>query len=200
MKFTWIKPKEASTEELEDQLKAAKGSHLAAVEAVAAAQDAFDADGDDNAAKALAKAREVAEYATEHLCRAERLLAAARERAAAAERAELERLEVELKAKRLDHGRDDELVNEIVQVCERLIDAQARRLELYSENSKLDGHIHSVRLKLGHATDFRFDPLDYVPSQYPVVQKLNASVQADEPNKERNRLRYSLANLLQQWR
>jgi hypothetical protein len=127
-------------------------------------------------------------------------LETARVKLAAEERAALEKLEVELKSQRSDRSRDEALVNELVQALEQVITIQAKRYELCLVNSNLDSQIHGIRLKLGHASDYRWDQLDYQPSSHSVVEKLNASIRHDDAFQTRNRLTGVLANLLTHWR
>jgi hypothetical protein len=77
-------------EELEAQHAAACKALEAASVATAAAQDAFDADGSDTSARALAKTRDAEQLAAEHHARAQRLLDDARAKAAAELKAQRE--------------------------------------------------------------------------------------------------------------
>lgn len=82
---SWLKRPTATAAELVEQLHAAQGAHEEAVQAVAAAVEAFDDDPSASAEKRLLSAREAEERARLHVDRAERLLSAARKREAEAE-------------------------------------------------------------------------------------------------------------------
>lgn len=90
MAFDWIKRRTATLTELQAQHESAASACSAAETSVQAAQAAFDDDGSDTCARALAKARESADLTREHLSRARRLLDEASAKAAAELRAQRE--------------------------------------------------------------------------------------------------------------
>jgi len=69
----WLRSREATLEELREQVTGAEGAYADALTAVATAQAAFDESGSDAAAKALLRAREAAGLAGEQIERAKRL-------------------------------------------------------------------------------------------------------------------------------
>ena len=78
-KISWFRGPEATADELEKQLSAARAELTKATAAEQAAQDAFDVDPTAGE-KGLIASREATVRATEHVGRAERLLGAARAR------------------------------------------------------------------------------------------------------------------------
>ncbi len=127
-------------------------------------------------------------------------LEAAKAKLAAEERARLEQEAVDVEARIQDNTRDNELVDDVVKACEKLVQAQAARWAHAGAVANLRGHLHGLRLKLGQPSNYQWHAIDAVPSQYQVVEKLKASIRNDEASKDRNRLTFELAGLLQQWR
>lgn len=78
----WLKKPDAPSVNLEAQLQAAEETSQAAQRATAAAQDAFDGAGTLETQQALTAAQDAERAAQQHVERAERLLAAARQREA----------------------------------------------------------------------------------------------------------------------
>jgi hypothetical protein len=72
--LAWLKKSEATVPELKEQVTAAEAEHERAQTALAAAKDAFDADGSDKSLKFLHAATEAASHSQLHLDRAKRLL------------------------------------------------------------------------------------------------------------------------------
>lgn len=86
----WLKPRSATSAEIDQQLGGARAAHQKAQLATAEAQRAFDATGADAELKQLTKAREAEAAAAEFVGRAERLHTEAKLHEAAAARTALE--------------------------------------------------------------------------------------------------------------
>lgn len=137
MKFPWTKPRSASLDDLRGQLEHARGALVDAKRAVAAGQIAFDDAGSSDAEKTLIVAREAERSATEHVARAERLLAAAEQRRAEAEQLEKAEQVRKLQAKLADKTLVAELVQAEFKAWCGVVDARLARMDQEDERAKM---------------------------------------------------------------
>lgn len=147
--FDWIKPREATVADLEEQMEAATIAKADADRRYDAAIAAFDADPTSGATKALSQARESAQVAADHVGRAERLLAAAKDR----ERARLD-AEARARIKSLQAEIDGALKARRNELAEQEADAFAQVVDVHHQRLLHERHVvrlqHEIRsLKLG---------------------------------------------------
>jgi len=169
----WLRERTATVPELEGQLQAAQAELADAETATAAALQAFD-DDPGGSAKQLAKARDREALAREHVGRAERLLAAAREREAQRER--------EAKAKRLQElerllsnpetaRRREPALAKLLAALEEAAAAEAERLDVEAQI----GALHTEREHLArelHGVEPSVALRDSTPNPVPVADSL----------------------------
>lgn len=146
----WIRPRDASLDELQAQLEAARGAHSKAETAHLQVRERFDTD--PSTEREFLAARDQLVLSEEHVARAERLLEAAKAKAAAERRAQLEARRAELQeqlaggvlAARRRPGAEAEAAALLTAV-----DARMRRLALEQEIRRAEHELHAVRLELG---------------------------------------------------
>ncbi len=149
----WLRPANASTAELEQQLEQAEQQCREAQVAKEAAQEAFDVSGATSAENALLEAEDVGRRANVHFARAKRLLQAARERDEAEHKRQLEAeaqaLEAELTQLR-SRARSGPEVGAEVEALLRVVEARQERWRLTHRIRERARRLETVRLQLGH--------------------------------------------------
>ncbi|MEO7037659.1 MAG: hypothetical protein ABI548_27120 [Polyangiaceae bacterium] len=179
MKLPWTpKPRNASLEELREQLAHATVTHADAQRATASAQAAFDDAGDTTAEKALTTARAAEQSAGEHLARAQRLAAAAEGQRQADERAELQRKRDELAAKvsrAAVTAAGADLAAAEAQARRAVVDIVSERLALADTFRVTQRELHMVLVQLGEPA-VTADEASYAASPMPVRDLLQPQI------------------------
>lgn len=159
--FDWIKPKEATVADLEEQMEAATIAKADADRRYDSAIAAFDSNPTAGATKALSQARESAQVAADHVGRAERLLAAAKDRERARHeadaRARVKSLQAEIDGplKR----RRSELAEQEADAFAQVVDVHHQRLLHERQVEGLQREIRSLKLGVGEpVADLRNEP------------------------------------------
>jgi len=169
----WLKRRDATVEELQEQLDGARTDLAAATEAVVAARARFK--DDPSALKAVTAARQAEVEAEEHVTRAEGMLDEAKAKRAADERDELERKKAELQARLDDHSEEEELLDREVQAWGRVAAARLARREHNLRRIELEREVRRLEIALGGSPRTQilseFDPS---PSVVPVSEALEA--------------------------
>lgn len=175
---SWLKRPTATAAELEEQLHAAQGAHEEAVQAVAAAVEAFDDDPSASAEKRLLSAREAEERARLHVDRAERLLSAARKREAEAEATAKRKRAAEL-VPMLRHdgvmGRLRPLLAKEIESLEAVAKVRQQRRELHDELRAALREYQHIMDALGESPSLD-ERIGYAASHVLTVQALEARI------------------------
>ena len=152
----WLRSREATLEELREQVTGAEGAYADALEAVSAAQASFDESGSDATAKALLRARQEASLAEEHVGRAKRILEAGEARAAEVERQRLIARKAELESKLTATAVKAEaapFVEEEFGLLLEVAKCRARRIARGQELRLLEVELLQTRRTLGEAVE-----------------------------------------------
>lgn len=175
----WIRPPEATVADHEAQLDAARDALTAAEAAITAAVVAFDAEPTPAHEKAVFAAQDAEKGARLQIERAERLLAAAKEREAAEHRAQLEAERDQLKASldpaALKAERAADQAAEVAAIRE-LVRVRSARFDVEQRIQRRTDRLRNIRVELGeqHAMHHHYSA--------PVVSttEIEAALQADK--------------------
>ncbi|MGC4088331.1 MAG: hypothetical protein QM756_10610 [Polyangiaceae bacterium] len=152
-----------SLDGLREQLNQRKAAHADAQRAVTSAQLVFDTAGDDDSMRALRRARDAAQDASDHVARLERLVAAAESDAAAAERARLEQelaaIKSELATDPIGLRLEAAAVDALAAVADKLLAIREHRVARSQKQRKAT----SIALALGAPDPYQFAAIDIDP-------------------------------------
>ena len=189
------KPRTATLEELKQQLSEATTAQAEAQRAVESAQRAFDDDGAEASAKGLARAREAADLASEHVARAKRLLAAAEATKAAEDRAELERRRATIRSQVSDQTKDRELEAAEVRAFVAVVEARLARRRHNQRRFELESELLRLGTALGEPESPTYGYGRIEPGVVVVAEQLR-DLSARETDQQRRAILFELSRLL----
>lgn len=175
LNLSWLTKKNAPLPDLQSQHHHAVKAHETALGAVAKAQAAFDATGEDEARLALAKAEEAATVTAAHVARAERLIASKGDLAAAEARSKLVRKRNELRAVIAADTKGEALLRAEVAAVAAVADARDARRAHADEIAVHQHEIHRLSIALGEPVPEyhpQFAPGD--PLAFEVMERVQA--------------------------
>lgn len=171
---TWIKKRDATIEELREQLTAAEKAHGDAERAVISAELLFDEEGSPATEKALTSARDLERSTGEHLARARRLLEGATARAAEERLAAIRKERDERVVRVSDDSERERLFDRLVAAWRSVAEADAAYVAHQVERGRELDAIGKLDRELSEIV--RREPFRVEPLRFEIAARLEESL------------------------